>query len=156
MNIFMYHRLTIIPCGLVHPDLKVLGFLPVIYSFWMSPYALFSFTTLGARVVSRVIKTGLGQSRSHLWHFRKNLNRLCIAMPRLVPLRKNETRGTQLVTETKKLQNLMALRDLKEFLENSCGNMGHFNYDFSILSDWQIESPNQCKISWRFWIQRSF
>ena len=33
MNIFMYHGLTkIIPCGLVHPDLKVLGFLPVILS----------------------------------------------------------------------------------------------------------------------------
>ena len=35
MNIFMYHGDKIIPCGLVHPDLKVLGFLPVLRALTM-------------------------------------------------------------------------------------------------------------------------
>jgi len=59
-----------------------------------------------------------------------------------VAVRKKETHGTQLVTETKKLQNPTALRDLEQFLENSCGNMGHFSNDFLIWSDLQIDSPN--------------
>ena len=53
--------------------------------------------------VGNVIATDarVGCSLSHLCHFYKNLNRLCIVMPRLVPLSKNGSRGTPLVTEPK-------------------------------------------------------